>query len=184
MMDAPTKYAGFWKRLFAFFIDFVLFMPLMYLGIYLSGKTQMFYALWFLPGVAIGLWFGVYLVFRYGGTPGKLLMKVRIQMLDGSPVTMHAALVRYSVILVLSTVQSVIFATAALGVPAELYFNESYLERTKAILSNTGSIYRWLEVALQIWVWGEYVVMLCNQKKRAAHDFMAGTVVVDMRDHA
>jgi uncharacterized RDD family membrane protein YckC len=183
MMDAPTTYAGFWRRFLAFIIDFILLMPLMYLGIYLSAKTQWYYALWLVPGALIGLWYCVYLVYRYGGTPGKLLAKVRIQLLDGSPITRNAAFARYSVIFVLSIIQSLVFAVAALSVPADLYFTDDFLERSKVIIANTGSVYKWLELALQLWVWGEFVVMLCNKKKRAAHDFMAGTVVVDSRNH-
>jgi uncharacterized RDD family membrane protein YckC len=33
-------------------------------------------------------------------------------------------------------------------------------------------------VLLQIWVWGEFVTMLFNKKRRAVHDFIAGTVVI------
>jgi uncharacterized RDD family membrane protein YckC len=183
MTDTPIKYAGFWKRFLAFVIDFVVLMPLIFVGVYLSGKTQWYFALWLIPSAIIGLWFGVYLVNRYGGTPGKLLLKIRIRMLDGSPITKKAAFLRYSVIFVLSTSQSLIFAVAALGIPADAYFNPSFLERSKAILANVGTTYTLLDVALQLWVFGEFVVMLFNERKRAAHDYMAGTIVVDLGGH-
>jgi uncharacterized RDD family membrane protein YckC len=31
---------------------------------------------------------------------------------------------------------------------------------------------------MQIWIWGEFVTMLFNKKRRAVHDYMAGTVVI------
>lgn len=177
------SYAGFWRRLFAFAIDAILLLPLIYLANYLSSKTQWYFALWLIPGTAFGLWFSVYLVHRYGGTPGKLLANIRIRMLDGSPVTKKAALVRYSVIFLLSIVQSVILAIAAIDVPDAVYFSGGFIKRMEAVIAAGGPICKWLETVLQLWIWGEFVVMLFNSKRRAAHDFMAGTVVVDLRKH-
>jgi len=30
----------------------------------------------------------------------------------------------------------------------------------------------------QVWWWSEFIVLLFNKRKRAIHDFMAGTVVI------
>jgi uncharacterized RDD family membrane protein YckC len=30
----------------------------------------------------------------------------------------------------------------------------------------------------QIWIWSEFAVLLTNKRKRALHDFIAGTVVI------
>ncbi|MNR36189.1 hypothetical protein D3C85_1540850 [compost metagenome] len=35
-----------------------------------------------------------------------------------------------------------------------------------------------VNVALQVWIWGEFITMLLNKRRRAVHDYMAGTVVV------
>jgi uncharacterized RDD family membrane protein YckC len=40
---------------------------------------------------------------------------------------------------------------------------------------------RWyhpLQIVQNIWVWGELIVLLTNRKRRAIHDFIAGTIVV------
>jgi uncharacterized RDD family membrane protein YckC len=37
------------------------------------------------------------------------------------------------------------------------------------------SVYRW---SGNIWYWSEFIVLLTNRRKRAIHDFIAGTVVV------
>ena len=34
---------------------------------------------------------------------------------------------------------------------------------------------------LQIWIWSELIVMLTNRRRRALHDFIAGTVVIRRR---
>jgi len=32
----------------------------------------------------------------------------------------------------------------------------------------------WVSIANNIWIWGEVIVLLFNEKRRAIHDFMAG----------
>jgi uncharacterized RDD family membrane protein YckC len=41
--------------------------------------------------------------------------------------------------------------------------------------------YRAVTVLMQVWIWSEFVTMLFNKKRRAIHDFMAGTVVIKGR---
>jgi len=52
----------------------------------------------------LGLWYEVYLVQRYGGTPGKLLLGIVIQQIDGRPVDYRAAFLRQSVNFVLQLI--------------------------------------------------------------------------------
>jgi len=40
------------------------------------------------------------------------------------------------------------------------------------------SWYKSLQWIQNAWVWGELIVLLTNRKRRALHDFIAGTVVV------
>jgi len=40
------------------------------------------------------------------------------------------------------------------------------------------SWYRTLNILQNIWIWSEFVVLLTNAKRRAIHDYLAGTVVI------
>ena len=59
--------------------------------------------------------------------------------------------------------------------------NKELLERKKEAveeykkLDPTSGVFSWLSYA---WMLSEVVTMLFNEKKRAIHDFIAGTVVV------
>jgi len=35
-----------------------------------------------------------------------------------------------------------------------------------------------LEIIYYVWICGEFLVMMTNRKRRALHDFIAGTVVI------
>jgi uncharacterized RDD family membrane protein YckC len=129
----------------------------------------------------IGLWFSVYLVKRYGGTPGKLLLRTRVVMLDGSPVTWKAAMLRYSIYLLFSLASMLALGIGLLNlqIPDGQYFSMGFMERNALIV---GAAPSWHEVTIwlmQIWTWSEFLVILLNKKRRALHDYLAGTVVVN-----
>jgi uncharacterized RDD family membrane protein YckC len=173
------EYAGFWRRFASFWIDLLIILPpTLLLFAYVSGISTWFYAAWILPSTLFGLWFSVYLVVRYGGTPGKLLMKTKIVMLDGSPISRKAAFIRYAVMLFLSLLSSGALAYAALQIPEEQYFSLSYLQKSVLIVSKAPSWYKVVDISLQIWVYAEFFTVIFNKKRRAIHDFMAGTVVI------
>ncbi len=177
-------YAGFWRRFGAFWIDFIIMMPLMAIAYFGDEKIRLFQLYWFLPSLFINLFFCVYLVKRYGGTPGKLLLKMRIAMLDGAPVTFKAASLRYSVLFFLDVFSSLALVLSTINMTSELYFSLGYIQRSQKIVELAPSWYRWISILLQVWVWSEFVSMLFNKKRRAIHDFIAGTVVVHEKEPA
>jgi uncharacterized RDD family membrane protein YckC len=58
------------------------------------------------------------------------------------------------------------------------YHALSFLERAKRMVELTPPWYHPLQIVQNVWVWGELIVLLTNRKRRALHDFIAGTVVV------
>src|SRR5258708_18759820 len=97
------RYAGFWPRLASLLLDFLSLVPLVFLMCWGMSHYRLFQAYCFLPNLLFCLFFGVYLVRRFGGTPGKLLVGIRIRKLDGSPVGYREAILRYLPDFILST---------------------------------------------------------------------------------
>ncbi|MBC3930179.1 RDD family protein [Undibacterium curvum] len=172
-------YAGFWRRLGAYLVDLVCLLPLIGINYYLGSHFRLFYLYWFLPELIIGVWFSVYLVYKYGGTPGKLLLKTRIAMVDGSPVTAKAAIVRHSVLFIFSTLSSIAMVYACLQLSDAEYLSLTYMQQAEKLEELAPSWYGINIILMNIWVWGEFFTMLFNKKRRAAHDFLAGTVVIN-----
>jgi len=171
-------YAGFWRRFGAFWIDFIVLLPLMGIAYVFGEQTRLFQLYWFIPGLAFGLWYHVYLVVRYGGTPGKLFLTIRVAMTDGSPVTTKAAILRYSVLFVLSVLSSLALLLAALRMTDAEYFSLAYMTRAERMVMIAPSWYQVVNVLTHVWIWSEFITMLSNKKRRAIHDFMAGTIVI------
>ena len=177
-MSTALVYAGFWRRFGAFWIDFLVFLPLFPIVYFGESLTRLFQLFWFLPGLLIGLWFHVYLVQRYGGTPGKLLLRMRITMVDGSPVTTRAAFLRYVVLFVLAELMVLGNIVATFRMSDAEFFSLGLMERTERLAQLAPAWYGLVNVLMQIWIWSEFVTMLFNKKRRAIHDLMAGTVVI------
>jgi uncharacterized RDD family membrane protein YckC len=70
------EYAGFWTRLAAQLIDAIAYIPIAaFLLLFWQNRTSAMFA--FVPAQLANFWVFVYLVYRFGGTPGKLLLGIR-----------------------------------------------------------------------------------------------------------
>jgi uncharacterized RDD family membrane protein YckC len=174
-------YASFWQRFLAHLVDKIIFLPFAGIVYLIGEKTRLVYLYWFIPGLIIGLLFHVYLVKRFGGTPGKLLLKSRIAMVDGSPVTTQASIIRYSVSFILTAATELAILIATLSMSDADYFSMGYMKRAAQIVSLAPSWYSTTTMLLSVWIWSEFITMLFNKKRRAVHDFMAGTIVISTK---
>ena len=177
-VENQLNYAGFWRRFGAHWIDIAIFLPLSALVIYLENQFRLFNLLWIIPGSVIGIIFHVYLVERYGGTPGKLAMKTRISMVDGSAVTRKAAILRYSVLFSLSTLQGIGIVISTAYMSNEIYHSLGFVERSQVLMEQAPFWTQPVGILIQVWILSEFVTMLFNKRRRAIHDYIAGTVVV------
>jgi uncharacterized RDD family membrane protein YckC len=172
------RYAGFWQRFGAYWIDVVVLLPLVGVNYLLGERTRLFALYYFVPGLVIGVLFHVWLVRRYGGTPGKRLLGIRIAMVDGSPVTLRAAWLRYCVLFVLSALSAWGIVRASLDMGDAQYHALGRVERARQLVAMAPPWHRAVRVAMTCWIWGEFLTMLFNARRRAVHDYLAGTVVI------
>lgn len=179
MVDADRlRYAGFWPRLGALLLDALILLPLSLLAVWGSNHYRWFYLYSLVPSSVLGLFYSVYLVGRWGGTPGKLLVGIRIRKLNGEPVGYGRAFLRHLPDFVLGLLMSLALILAVSHMTDAEYYTASSLERARRIRECAPSWLGPFEVVQGLWIWGELVVLLTNRKRRALHDFLAGTVVV------
>jgi uncharacterized RDD family membrane protein YckC len=120
----------------------------------------------------------VYCVARWGGSPGKLLMGLRIVRADLNPAGWIEAWRREAPGLVVNLISNAVYVHSLLQIPANVYNHLTGAERHEMTAAVSGIASRastWLSYA---WILSELVVLLTNRRRRALHDFVAGTVVV------
>ena len=176
--NGALVYSTFWARVGAGIIDFLIVAPFAVID-YLYGSSSPYFGLYMMiPNQMVALFFYIYMVWKFGGTPGKLAMGLRIRMVDGSPISLKATILRYGVSWLFAILLAAAMAKGALSMPVEGYSAMSYMERSAALTSHAPSWYMTVLVLMQVWVWGSLITILCNKKRRAPHDFIANTAVI------
>ncbi|MGZ3771138.1 MAG: RDD family protein [Bdellovibrio sp.] len=177
MTENQDRYAGFWIRFCAGFIDWIFCLPFVGIEILLSNQTRYAEAINFFPMLIFTIWYEILLVKKYGGTPGKLIMKIKIQMVDGSPLTFSAALKRYSVNLLLGYLSSLLHIWTIFNMK-NYDLSMTYKARMHEIEMQMPAWGGYLGILMMAWSFSEFLTMLFDDRRRSLHDFIAGTVVI------
>ena len=188
-----STYKTFWKRFFAGFVDSVV---LALIAILINSLTpSRGDTLTFLQTVldnSIWLIYSICLHGKYGQTIGKMVFKIKVVTVSGNDITFLQAFKRDVVYLILAVAILTTFSTHK-----EEYasYNESvlFIESFEATDQNydADEVNYHLENLTNVWgtpaVWVGYIsliyflleviTMLTNKKRRAIHDFIAGTEV-------
>lgn len=168
-MDEYAPYRTFWRRFWAGWIDSALFMPLYWVDrwVWESATPVALLLAWW---VFNGLSYSAYSVLGhgwFGQTLGKRLMGVKVYDVGGGKLSMKQALLRDVVMILLLAYPMV------LDVPFVLEGKDPYDAVREPDLAFWISVY-----GLLAWFLLELATMLFNRKRRALHDFIAGSVVM------
>jgi uncharacterized RDD family membrane protein YckC len=134
-------------------------------------------------GVAPSIWFfaiEVYFVQRFGGTPGKLLAKLRIVTMEGSPLTYKHAFRRaapnYFIGLFGELARTaVILSTMSWGD----YLTLTPSARLQLLHSlNSTPFFMVFSTAVTGWFLADFIAFFVGYDRRPLHDRLAGTMVV------
>lgn len=170
-------YAGFWRRFWAGLIDFLVFVPLLVVAIWVASWSLVDRAIVELFLVFLFPAYSIYLHGRFGQTLGKMTMRIRVISEDGNPLSWRQAFFRNSVDIVLGVFRAVLIFVAISQISRAEYSALSWIEQGKKIDELT-PYSQAFEILTNIWACSEVVVMLTNTKRKAVHDFLAGSVVV------
>jgi uncharacterized RDD family membrane protein YckC len=173
--EDSLHYGGFWVRFAAVGIDILIMLPLIAVITWANQRSRLFEIYYFIPRIFIVLFYDVYLVRRFGGTPGKLIMRLRIRKVSGEPVGYREAILRSAPDFLLGLLMSIALLSARLTMTDAEFYALSFAE---SAVHHAPRWFKPLRVIQDIWATSEFIVLLTNRKRRALHDFIAGTVVV------
>lgn len=177
-MMTDMRYAGFWKRFVAGWIDgFVLLVPLIFF-MWLQSVSRTWALLTLLPFTLFAYAYEIYFHGRWGQTVGKRSQNIRVVSVDGAAITWKQAFLRSSVGIGLGVLSAASNLVGLLKMTDDDFSSLSWLE----LLARQGELAPYsneIAIASVVWTWSEVVVLLLNRKRRSLHDFIAGTVVVE-----
>lgn len=172
------KYATFWQRFGAGWIDFFVMLPAIVLFGWLATQSLMLAYLVALPSNLMYWAYCYYLHAVSGQTIGKRVVGIRVVQLDGGRIDRPTSF-RRSVVDLVFSILSVVGTFLALRTISSIeYASLSWTEQTMRVQTVQSSLFRWVEYAAHAWVWSEVITVLFNHRRRAIHDYIAGTCVV------
>ncbi|MFH2046790.1 MAG: RDD family protein [Pseudomonadota bacterium] len=175
------QYAGFWKRLSSVILDFIILMPISIFILWVGSFSKTIHLIVIIPHTLLFFAYHIYMNANYGGTFGKLIMGIKITKVDGETIHYKEAFLRNIVDLSFGIIIVFMQAYTLFNISDPSYDNLSWFKQAVFLHENMPQAYNPIYTASQIWIWSELIVLLFNQKKRALHDFIAGTVVLDIK---
>lgn len=172
----PLEYGGFWIRAAALLLDGLIILPLPGSMFWLLGSNPAHWVYISATSILFSLFYDVYLVQRFGGTPGKLIVGLQVAGLEGTAATIRQAFLREAPQLAFSVCVMVggwIAAGHMRSVDAASFWAQAAQFAPLMPLWT-----RVIKALRSIWNLSELLVLLTNEKRRALHDFIAGTVVI------
>ena len=175
------NYAGFWLRLGAGIIDFLVLLPIVFLYFYLRSISLEVALVVTVPYFFIWSAYNIYLHGLRGQTVGKIVTRIKVAKVDGDSIRYKHAFLRHSVDLLFSIFSCAAFLVTYVAISKTTSQPWGELSLNGLVYHHTPKWGHWSNHASSIWVCSELIVLLFNEKKRAFHDFIAGTVVMDLR---
>ena len=174
------KYAGFWRRLAAGLVDGLVFLPNVFILPRLEGVSVPAAIFAFLFGQTCYYVYTLLLTHRYGGTLGKLALGIRVRPVDGGELTWRHVLRRSAVDMVISVMMIFTMIIGVTRVEFSAFAAADSIARSQMI-NNVVPWWAALNFTYMGWLASEFVVIMLNRRRRALHDFIAGTVVIVVR---
>jgi len=176
---APPRYANFGPRLGAALLDFLILIPVTGIAYYFSALHPNFTI--YLCIFAIAALYKPVMEGLYGATLGKMILKLKVLTKEGTPITMVQAFMRW-IPWALGAAASLYVVYNMFQIPGYTdidgfqentefmmeYQKENGVNWTDSLISSLGFILPLVSA----------LVMLGGNKRMAAHDILAETVVI------
>jgi uncharacterized RDD family membrane protein YckC len=168
-MTSTNKYNTFGKRLLAGLVDSFIFIPFFFLENWVEHTdSKTIFVGWAIFHTTCWTLYVVICHGKFGQTIGKKLMGIKIFALNEKDLIGYKnAFLR----------ESVWFFAVIAGI---VYFLIS--TSNNAVIDEESKSYydEFVSITSGIWLILELITMFFNQKRRALHDFLAGSIVIDL----
>ncbi len=173
-----NMYAGFWSRVGAFLIDMFISYLINYPLQHLMEQGKLYYYILIPVSTIVVFIYNIYFVKLWGATPGKRIIGLMIIKKNGQFISWKEAILRHSVELSLTIVMTITTFTTIISLTNEEYIKSGINGAALKMMADHPFLITTLGTIMVLWMWSEYLVLLLNKRKRALHDYIAGTVVV------
>ncbi len=175
------RYATFWQRFSAMWLDILVLAPIIAIRFWVESHSKSATMALLVPLSCIHIGYFVSHHALSGQTIGKRLMGIRIVKRNGDAIGWTEAWLRSSLEVLFVGLFVVAEFIALADIADHDYYYVGWSQRSQNLYALRPAWLTWPDTVGEFWAWSEVVVMLFNRERRALHDFIAGTVVIDLR---
>lgn len=156
-IDSKRVYAGFWKRLCSIWADTFLLLPFTLLFAWIEGFNRTLAFVLVVPSTLLFSFYNIYFNARFGATPGKLAVGIRITRPDGEKIGWKEAWLRSSVDLIFAFIILGLIFWALIVIDPLEYANAGFLQQQHLMFSYFPGWFQWVITGQQVWLWSEFI---------------------------
>lgn len=173
------RYGGFWRRVFASFIDGLILLPFSALLMYTQGISKEM-GIWIsLPAALLFSSYYIFMHWQYGATLGKRMLSLRVvDEYHEREISFVSALLRGSFYLAFAVILSYWEILGFQSIPADQYTHIEWYVRDEIVQNKAPSWSSYVMITSCVWLVISFFTLVVTEKKRALHDYLGGTVVV------
>ena len=176
--EESAQYAGFWLRLKAGLIDFVILLPLFLVGFWATTGGPAGAVAYSMVSSAVYFAYSIAGHAIWGQTLGKHVVRIRVVDVTGRRIGWRQAVRRSSVDIILGVIAQVAYTWVILRIPVAEFEALTWVQIQNRYVAERPTWAAATEYVYWAWLASEVVSVLFNKRRRALHDFIAGTVVV------
>ena len=170
-----NKYRTFWRRFWAGWVDAIVFLPpyIAYIWIWKYHLTipVFFLIIWHAAYSVAWYIYSIWLHGKYGQTIGKMLLKVKVMDVSEIKSLRYSQALRRDIVPLGITVALLPYELYKIAI-GQFYMADPAIPPDKVSLAISFVMVGWCVL--------EMVTMLFSRRRRAIHDFIAGSVVIRM----
>lgn len=167
------------KRLLAYLIDLLIFIPIIALQFFLVNLGYYYQILAELLVISFGIWYFVVYVYQHEYTFGKRYENIRIISVDGSRISLKQCIIRYLVYSFLGLGQSLLFIYCIITTPSSGYSELGFMDKLDFVYLKFEIIFSTISYLEYGYIALTSIFLLFNKQRRSISDYIAGTIVVE-----
>ena len=167
------------KRLLAYLIDLLIFIPIIALQFFLVNLGYYYQILAELIVISFGIWYFVIYVYQHEYTFGKRYENIRIVSVDGSRISLKQCIIRYLAYSFIGLGQSLFFIYCIVRTPSIGYSDLGFMDKLDFVYLKFETIFSTISYIEYGYIILTSIFLLLNAKRRSIADYIAGTLVVE-----
>jgi uncharacterized RDD family membrane protein YckC len=176
-----NQFAGFWRRLGAWAIDSLIFLPLVPFSLWVWSELKSWAIVMMLTQSLLSPAYLVGFHALRGQSFGKMALGLKVEMDDAHPISWRGAIVRFSPLIAFQIVSAIGIASAIGSLSEPELMTASFWQKSLLIAEHRPSWLSHFQTVWTLWLIADVLVLVASSRKRAIHDLLGGTVVRRLR---